>query len=469
MTLFHGGAIAGRVVDAHGDPVETASVQALRLPKTGRGRPQMRSGTSTNDLGEFRIALLEPGRYLLFVIPRHDSFGEMNGSSGMTEPAERLPAPTFYPGVSSLDQAQPITIERGGSATGLEFSLIEGIAATVTGTVVDASGEPVSRGASISVRPIVQGLPSNGFGSNGTGVRPDGTFRLRLLPGEYEFEAHAWQPGASGPPTPNSEQFGSARLTVSGDTSGLAIQLGFGARISGRVVFDGASPLPTVPPSPWQVQLVSPSQDSPNCRMGRAELTADFTFTVEGVFGTCTVRFNGPFGRWSAKSVIYNGTEMLDQPVTFGAGQRFRDVQVILTDKRNEVTFQVADEHGQRTREYVGVLFAADKSRWTEGSRYVRPIVPRPDSPSGLTFVNSGRNVGPGVVEALPSRPDTIAGLPPADYFAIAVDDMEANMLRDPDALERLSRGATRVTLTEGAKIDVTLRRIKLSDLVAER
>ena len=55
------------------------------------------------------------------------------------------------------------------------------------------------------------------------------------------------------------------------------------------------------------------------------------------------------------------------------------------------------------------------------------------------------------------------------DYFAIAVDDMEPNMLRDPDALERLSRGATRVSLTEGAKIDVSLRRIKLSDLVADR
>src|SRR5207247_6147440 len=117
LTLFHGGAIAGRVVDAHGDPVETASVQALRLPKAGRGRPQMRSGTSTNDLGEFRLARLEPGRYVLFVIPRQDSFGEMNGPSGMTEPAEPLAAPTFYPGVSSLDQAQPITIERGGSAT----------------------------------------------------------------------------------------------------------------------------------------------------------------------------------------------------------------------------------------------------------------------------------------------------------------------------------------------------------------
>ena len=71
--------------------------------------------------------------------------------------------------------------------------------------------------------------------------------------------------------------------------------------------------------------------------------------------------------------------------------------------------------------------------------------------------------------DGTPSAPDTIIGVPPGDYFAIAVDDMEPDMVRDPDSLERLARGATRVTLTEGAKIDLSLRRMKLADFVAER
>src|SRR5207245_2420968 len=65
VTIFRGGVIAGHVVDAHGDPVEGASVQAVRLPRTGRGRPQTRTSGSTNDIGEFRLPHLEPGKYLI--------------------------------------------------------------------------------------------------------------------------------------------------------------------------------------------------------------------------------------------------------------------------------------------------------------------------------------------------------------------------------------------------------------------
>src|SRR5438552_7112462 len=62
MPMYHGSAITGRVLDAHGDPVEFAQVQALRLPKSGLGKPQPRSGSSSNDLGEYRLGRLEPGR-----------------------------------------------------------------------------------------------------------------------------------------------------------------------------------------------------------------------------------------------------------------------------------------------------------------------------------------------------------------------------------------------------------------------
>ena len=75
----------------------------------------------------------------------------------------------------------------------------------------------------------------------------------------------------------------------------------------------------------------------------------------------------------------------------------------------------------------------------------------------------------PGSSGGPPPRPDTIAGLPPGEYFAVAVDDLDSELMRDGDVLERLSRGARRVTLSEDAKIDVSLRRVKLSDLIADR
>src|SRR6266851_3044855 len=43
VKLFRASAITGRVVDANGEPVEFAQVQALRLPRSGHGRPQSRT------------------------------------------------------------------------------------------------------------------------------------------------------------------------------------------------------------------------------------------------------------------------------------------------------------------------------------------------------------------------------------------------------------------------------------------
>src|SRR5207302_7026042 len=116
-------------------------------------------------------------------------------------------------------------------------------AAMITGSLVDANGQPVSRGASVSLRPVMKDLMQTNFMTTGTGVRPDGTFRFRVAPGEYELEARVMQPGVNGPPPPGSEQFGRARVSVAGDTS-VTIALGGGARITGRVAFDGTSALP---------------------------------------------------------------------------------------------------------------------------------------------------------------------------------------------------------------------------------
>jgi hypothetical protein len=468
VRLFRGGVIAGRVVDAHGDPVEGASVSALRVSKSSRGRPQLRNSASTNDLGEFRLAHLEPGKYVVFVTPRRDVWADMNGI-GENDAADSQPTPTFFPGAPSLDQAVPITIDRGRSATAIELSLIESQTATITGIVVDASGEPVAERGSMSVRTIARGLP-NVYGGGSAGLKPDGTFRLRLAPGEYELEAQAYHSWNGGSPPPRSEQFGSARLTVDGDVSGVVIQVTPGARISGRVVFDGSSPLPTRPPGAGEFLLLSGSPEGINCRMGRSELAADFTFTVDGAFGSCSVQPSGAFGRWTVKAVTYNGAEMLDQVVTLGA-QRFRDVQIVMTDKQTEVTLQVTDERGRPTDEFAAALFAVDKARWSYGSRYVRAFVPeRESADTGASRRMSSSDLSArATVELAPPRPDSIVGLPPGDYFAVALDDMEADTISDPDTLERLSRAATRIALVEGAKVDVTLRRIKLSDFVPDR
>ena len=144
-----------------------------------------------------------------------------------------------------------------------------------------------------------------------------------------------------------------------------------------------------------------------------------------------------------------------------------------MSDRPTRLMFHVTDNRGEPTRDYVALVFPADKSRWTSTeNRYVRTFVPPVDAPASPRSATPGEAAGnrvfvggtvPGSqVSAMnPSAREQLVGLPPGEYFAIAVDDLDIETFRDPEVLERLSRSATRVTLADGAHADVYLRRIK--------
>ena len=313
VRLYRGGVIAGRMTDTHGEPAEFVQIQVLRLPPSGHGQPQQRGGGSTNDLGEFRLPRLEAGRYLVRAQTRN-----------MTpdDPSDTQPVPTYYPGVLSMDEAQPITIERGQVATGVEFMLLDGMSSVVSGTVVDAKGQPVSNGTYVNARTL-NGIASDGMMFGGTGVRPDGTFRMKLAPGEYQLEVQAPRPGITGSWGPDDQLFGRLRISVGGaPLSGLTMTMGPGATMSGKLVFEGESPLPE---NLDQTAVgVGQLPGGGNCQPGRGVTTPDGTFRVQGIVGTCAVRVMGNTGRWTVKSVTQDDVDLMDCPITFDPGSSSR-------------------------------------------------------------------------------------------------------------------------------------------------
>jgi hypothetical protein len=188
---------------------------------------------------------------------------------------------------------------------------------------------------------------------------------------------------------------------------------------------------------------------------------ADGTFRLEGIVGTCIVRVVGNLGRWSVKSIAQGDTDLRDRVLSFDPNQQLRDVQVVLTDKRTELNLKVNDEHGQPTREYVALAFSTDKTKWNDLSPYVRFLAPGPQRTSEPAVPLRG-SVD---LRAAPvsERRDTIIGAPPGEHYVVAVTDLAFDDTRDPAVLEKLSAGATRVTLSsERSPVDVTLRRIDL-------
>ncbi len=439
VPLYRGAAITGRVVDAHGDPVEYAQVQVLRLAARGRGTPTPRGGTSTNDLGEFRVSKLEPGSYVLIVSQRYQ----------LDDVSDVQPVATFFPSAVSIADAQPIAVERAQTVAGIEIVLVEAMASVVSGTVVDSRGQP-AHGGSIQVRR--SSAEFRDFGTFGGPVRPDGTFRLKLAPGDYELDVRGARPGVIGPLRPDDELFGLLRVSATGaPISDLTIQLAPGAVMSGRIVFDGQSP----PPDDPQSVRISLGTTTPNgmCQPGRSEVSPDWTFRIEGAIGTCSLMPTGA-GRWSIKSAGRDDINLVEQPLRFAPGQVWRDVQVVFTDRRTDLTLDVTDEHGLPTREYVAVVFPRDKKRWTENSRYVRVYVPPP-----LPVTSATSNGAPSIGLATPQRPDSISGLPPAGYYVAVVDDLPGEGYRDAALLESLVNGAMRITLTDTAPVRIALRR----------
>jgi hypothetical protein len=265
------------------------------------------------------------------------------------------------------------------------------------------------------------------MGVGGSGVCADGSFRMKLAPGDYSLEVQAIRPGLIERPNPGDFQFGRLRISVgSAPLSDLTIVLGPGATMSGTLVFEGSS---QPPPNPDQILIgLNPPPFGSSCQSDRGSV-AESVFRVQAIVGTCMIRVVGNLGRWSVKSITQGDSDLMDRPVTFDPGQQLRNVRIVLTDKRTELALTVVDDHGLVTREYVGLVFSSDKTKWSDVSPYFRVYMPQlPGSDRSDAPLRGSSDSRPAPIE----RRDLIAGLPQGEYFVVAVSDIAAEDTHDP-------------------------------------
>src|SRR6185436_12087972 len=102
-------------------------------------------------------------------------------------------------------------------------------------------------------------------------------------------------------------KLGLIRLSVGGDMSGVTISAGGGARVVGRIRFEGGPP----PARPGNVMnLAFVPADGQQCLARSASLEADGTFLVDGLIGTCTARVVTEMKGWQFKSITYAGQDL---------------------------------------------------------------------------------------------------------------------------------------------------------------
>jgi uncharacterized protein (DUF2141 family) len=163
------GALAGRVSDQDGDAVQGLLVAAMKYRYTTRGRELVEvKNATTDDLGEYRIYNLEPGRYFLRVSPPalRMRLGE--------EPTDGY-VPVYYPGVVEVSGAAPVDLPAGQQVRGLGFTVHQHRQASIRGHV------SVPAGASAQVGLMT--MTERGSSSTSTTVNDkDGKFELSGIP-----------------------------------------------------------------------------------------------------------------------------------------------------------------------------------------------------------------------------------------------------------------------------------------------
>ncbi|MBV9339410.1 MAG: carboxypeptidase regulatory-like domain-containing protein, partial [Acidobacteria bacterium] len=104
--------VKGKITDADGDPIPGVAVVAV--PSRAAGQY---GNVATNDLGEYRVAGLSPGRYFIRAQSINNTVLRGSGEQAWTY------APTYYPGSLDRNAASPLQVHAGDEATA-DFTLL---------------------------------------------------------------------------------------------------------------------------------------------------------------------------------------------------------------------------------------------------------------------------------------------------------------------------------------------------------
>ena len=427
ITLPRTSAIAGQLTDEYGDPVEGATIRVYQVRfASGRRRLVDVPGASsprTDDLGRYRLFGLRPGSYVLAAYVGQLVLGQPGAAD--------IPgyATTYYPGTPNPPESRLVPVATSQDIDGLNFAVSRVATSTVSGVALDAKGDPITGGLLLSSSRRSDALATTPVGAY---IRPDGSFEFRnVAPGQYVIQAYRGRLRASA-----EGEFAAVPVTVSGsDVKGLVVQTSAGSTIAGRFTFDG----PEAPAARSVTFSAIPSEPdlAPlDGNFARADVRSDWSFEMSGISGPRRLRLlQAPRG-WGLERILVNGVDATDTPLSFGAAnQSLTDVEVVLTSRVTEVAGRIADDRGKPVADARVVVFPTDSDLWYDRSRFLK--------------ISASDAEGAFVVR----------DLPPGDYFLAAVDRRRASEgngeWMNPELLNSLTPGASRITLADGQKISI--------------
>ncbi len=420
LKLLPEGAIVGHVATVKGEPIEDSPVRILEERIVdGRKLWQERGQAMTDEDGQFRIANLIPGRYLLVTGPnqsgarlpfrqrrsaRADGFGSM-----------------FYPGVPDMEAATPLVIA-GGQQVQADFALKAEPIFKVSGVVLGlASG--ISAGLQVlskagDIVPVNLQMPA-------------GKFEVRVPGGTYVLQLRA---------TDSSGQvmLSELSLVVNADVEGVSLALGSPITLPVNVdlrqtqAAEAQNSLNGQPAKAYgisSVRLISAEK-----RLQAEEFQADRNEKS----GALAVHNLSP-GRysvevaaappWYVRALTSGTTDLLREDLAIGSGRRPEPLEVVLRD----------DGAGLRG------LIRADG---------------QPAAGTVLLFSEQASLAHAQIAVAQTGAEFLFTGIAPGEYNLLAFDSMDGLEFRNPEALSPYLSKAVAITLQANQTANVNLERI---------
>jgi carboxypeptidase family protein len=427
------GTITGRIYDLDNTPLPGADVVLQRFAYDGNGQKTMQvvQQARTNDLGEYRLYWVTPGKYFI----RADYTG---GPSPMSRNPNEYMGPltegyasTFYPGSADPSAAAEIDIAAGTELGTIDITFVRSRTFKITGRVIVTASLPSGSRPFVGIRPKQGG----GSGNIPTTMNPDGSFEIRnVIPGAYILNATAGNP-VSGLRAERS-------IDVNNDVEGVVLTLSAGFTLPIHIVFEGQ-------------QSATATAVDPVGNMRAMLRSSDGNFVGGSIMSMMDPPVLKPNGLITL-SQVQPGTYRLNLNPLPSPDHYIKAITLGLTDAlRDGLTLD-------RTPDMpVEVLVSANGGR-IEGS--VRDKDGKPSVSTQVILVPNERTQADRFrVSATDTNGHfTMRGISPGEYKLFAWDGLEAGAYRDPDVVRRYEELGVRAAILEGSNPNVELRVIRV-------
>ncbi len=431
--LLPGAVITGRVLDEDGEAMANSGVSLLRVHyQNGRRRLLAGNVATTNDLGEYRLHGIAPGRYYLSASASMNWMGPGPGvmmalqrrGNAAEPPAELAYGSLYYPNAPDSARAVPIEVAAGTELRGIDFNLQPQRTVRIRGklTGFDAS-------ANGGNRPVVM-LASR----DGTMDRPNRN-HAEVDPVTGAFEIRGVIPGAytlfSVMPRANRQQ--TARIPLEVGSSNIEnINLAFAPEIQlgGSVRFE--TPQAAVEQGRLRV-ILEPREGMQMMPPGNGPVQPDGSFTMNNLVPEeYIVDVIGLGADLYLKSAKAGNIEIAEGTLDLRGGAAPPSLDIVIGTNAGRVEGVVVNDKQEAAVAATAVL------------------VPEGERRSMRRFYKNTTSEADGRFQ--------LRGIAPGEYKLFAWEDIESGAYSDPSFLEKYESRGVSVKIREGSAESVSLK-----------